>query len=169
MTQHDLKSFDVETMHAATSPSSPTIGRIAHIGAAHEIFVKVGGMAACAARLLANIDREELTQPNSLGREVLVLFQDGDRSKPIIIGVLEDRLESLMQMDIAPAKSSQPPQEVRVDGQRVVIEAQEEIELKCGKGSITIRSDGKIVVKGTNVVSHATGANRIRGGSVSLN
>lgn len=56
-----------------------------------------------------------------------------------------------------------------VDGKRVVIEAQEEIELKCGQGSITIRKDGKIVVKGTNLLSRSSGPNRIKGGSINLN
>lgn len=169
MTQHDLKPFNAETMHTLIAPGGPTLGRIAHIGAAHEIYVEVGGTAPCAARLLANMDRAALATPRHLGREVLVLFQDGDRSKPIVIGLMEDRLENLMQMEVAPTEPAQPPQEVRVDGQRVVIEAQEQVELRCGQGSITIRKDGKIIVKGTNVLSHATGANRIRGGSVSLN
>lgn len=55
------------------------------------------------------------------------------------------------------------------DRKRVVLDADEEITVRCGEGSITIRKSGKILVKGVEIVSHARGANRIRGGSVQLN
>ncbi len=147
----------------------PTVARLTQTGSAGEIFVAVGGTTPCAAKLLANLDRYELAQPRYVGREVLVVFQDGDRNKPIIVGLLEEPLESLVEMTAATKETPDHKQELRIDGKRVVIEADDEIELKCGQGSITIRKDGKIVVKGTHVLSHATGPNRIRGGSVSLN
>jgi hypothetical protein len=49
------------------------------------------------------------------------------------------------------------------------LEAQEEIVLKCGEGSITLRKDGKIIIKGTHLLSRASGPNRIKGGSVQIN
>ena len=59
--------------------------------------------------------------------------------------------------------------EARLDGKHLLIEAEDEIELRCGKGSITIRKDGKIVVKGTHILSRASGPHRIKGGNVSIN
>lgn len=59
--------------------------------------------------------------------------------------------------------------EARVDGKRVVIEGQDEIVLKCGEASITLRRNGKVIVKGTNLESKATGTHRIKGGSVEIN
>jgi len=41
--------------------------------------------------------------------------------------------------------------------------------LRVGNGSITIRGDGKILIKGSDLVSHAQRTNRIRGGAVSIN
>lgn len=52
---------------------------------------------------------------------------------------------------------------------QVVLEADEELTIRCGKGSITIRKTGNILVKGLEIVSHAKGANRIRGASIQLN
>jgi len=159
-----------ESMPAAVALAiGPTIARLAQSGPAGEIFVVVGNAAPCAAKLLANLDRYELAKPRYSGRDVLVVFQDGDRSKPIIVGLLEEPLEGMVEMSTTAKETPERKRELRIDGKRVVIEADDEIELKCGQGSITIRKDGKIVVKGTNVLSHATGANRIRGGSVSLN
>ena len=160
----------LEAMTVSVAPGiGPTVACLAQASPAGEIFVAVGGAAPCAARLLANLDRYELAKPHYRGRDVLVVFQDGDRGKPIIIGLLEEPLESMVEMTAATKETPDRKQELRIDGKRVVIEADDEIELKCGQGSITIRKDGKIVVKGTHVLSHATGPNRIRGGSVSLN
>lgn len=157
------------TSSPMASALGPTLARLAPSGSAGEIFVAVENGAPCPAKLLANLDRYELAKPRYCGRDVLVVFQDGDRSKPIIVGLMEEPLESLVKMNAAATETPERKRELRIDGKRVVIEADDEIELKCGQGSITIRKDGKIVVKGTNVLSHATGPNRIRGGSVSLN
>jgi len=51
----------------------------------------------------------------------------------------------------------------------LVIEANHTLTLKCGSGSITIREDGKILIKGKDLVSHAQRLNRIKGGAVQIN
>lgn len=51
----------------------------------------------------------------------------------------------------------------------LVIQAGKSLTLRVGDGSITIREDGRILIKGKDLVSHAKGMNRIRGGSVSIN
>lgn len=51
----------------------------------------------------------------------------------------------------------------------LLIEAEKSLTLKCGDGSITIREDGKILIKGKDLVSHATRMNRIKGGAVQIN
>jgi hypothetical protein len=56
-----------------------------------------------------------------------------------------------------------------VDGQRVVVDAKDEIVLRCGKASITLRRNGRIVIRGTYIETRAEGVNRIKGGSVQIN
>jgi hypothetical protein len=51
----------------------------------------------------------------------------------------------------------------------MVVSAKHELVLRCGRASITLDSDGKVTIRGTQVVSHASGVNLIRGGSVQLN
>jgi hypothetical protein len=51
----------------------------------------------------------------------------------------------------------------------LVLEAKQELILRVGDGSVTIRADGKILIKGKDLVSHATRVNRIKGGSVAIN
>ncbi|MGB3314265.1 MAG: DUF6484 domain-containing protein [Albidovulum sp.] len=106
---------------------------------------------AIAARSLTKLDR------NAIGGQVALLYEDGDRARPLIIGKIVD-----------PIADEAAPTVVR-DGDLVKIEARERIELRCGKAAIVMDKDGHITIRGTYVVSHASSANRIRGGSISLN
>ncbi|HEV8263944.1 MAG TPA: hypothetical protein VGQ06_03265 [Gemmatimonadales bacterium] len=51
----------------------------------------------------------------------------------------------------------------------LVLEAKHSLTLRVGAGSITIREDGKILIKGKDLVSHAQRLNRIKGGTVQIN
>ncbi|WP_257792523.1 hypothetical protein [Myxococcus xanthus] len=41
--------------------------------------------------------------------------------------------------------------------------------LRCGEATITLRRNGKVVIRGVQVETHATGTNRIKGASVKVN
>ena len=69
---------------------------------------------------------------------------------------------------IAPAPTPRQPDTVPVPD-TLVIEANQRLVLRVGDGSITIRDDGKILIKGKDLVSHAQRVNRIKGGSVQIN
>jgi hypothetical protein len=56
-----------------------------------------------------------------------------------------------------------------VDGWRVVLDAQEEVVLRCREASITLRRNGRVVIRGTYVETRSRGVNRIKGGSVQIN
>ena len=49
------------------------------------------------------------------------------------------------------------------------LHARHAIELHCGEASFRMSADGRIELRGSTLVSHATGLNRIRGASVKLN
>jgi hypothetical protein len=54
------------------------------------------------------------------------------------------------------------PQDVTIDGNRITLDAEEEIVLRCGKA-------GKVLIRGEYILSRSAGANKIRGGSIQLN
>ena len=95
-------------------------------------------------------------------------LRNGDPNKPIIVGLMEDPLEKLVSLELA-TDESETNNDITIDGKRVTLEAEDEVMLKCGKGSILIRKDGRIIVKGTNILSRASGPNRVKGASVALN
>jgi len=88
--------------------------------------------------------------------EVVLLFEDGDVDRPIIIGV---RQSAKSRKSVA----------FEIDGDRICYTAQREIVLRCGKASIQLLSDGSIRIRGTNLLSRASATNRIRGGNIQLN
>jgi len=94
---------------------------------------------------------------NDVGCVLALAFIDGARERPIVIGRVRDPFED----PDAPL--------VVADGERVRVEARQELVLCCGKASITLRANGRVVVRGTYVESRAQGVNRIRGGTVAIN
>ena len=59
--------------------------------------------------------------------------------------------------------------EADVDGRRVRIIAKDEIVFECGRASVTLRRNGRIIIRGTYVETHSEGTNRIKGGQVRIN
>jgi hypothetical protein len=90
------------------------------------------------------------------------MFESGDASWPIVMGVL--RRDAGWPL-------AEPPAQVEVDvnGERMLVSAKEQLVLRCGKASITLTKAGKVVIDGRYVSSTASGVNRLKGGSVQLN
>lgn len=57
----------------------------------------------------------------------------------------------------------------RPDREKVRIEAERELVLRCGDASITLRHDGKVLTRADDVATVARRRNRIKGGSVDIN
>jgi hypothetical protein len=113
------------------------------------------------AILAVPLDREGLQAAANAHAEVVLLFDGGDPLKPILLGLVQPTVPT------SPAPSQ--VLDVKIDGRSVSFEAREEITLRCGNASITLRKNGKVAIRGAFVESHATGTNRIKGASVKVN
>ncbi|WP_224242639.1 DUF6484 domain-containing protein [Hyalangium gracile] len=132
-----------------------------------------------AARRTLPLEPEALRSAVAQRQGVMLLFENGDPRLPVIIGLYQAEsatpLLDAMLEEPSPEAPPEPepsptqPMEAHVDGKRVVIEAADEVVLKCGQASITLRRNGKLILKGTYVETHSTGVNRIKGGSVQIN
>ena len=78
------------------------------------------------------------------------------------MGVVEEALVELDRSD------TEGPRAI-LDDQEMVLEARESIVLRCGKSSLTLRQDGRVLLRGVHVVSRASGRNKVKGGSVLIN
>jgi len=90
------------------------------------------------------------------GAAVAVACEDGDPGRLIIVGRLRER-------------AAEPLSGMTVDGERVVIRAERDIELRCGDASIVLTRSGKVLIHGNFVLSRSRGANRIKGAFVDIN
>ena len=97
--------------------------------------------------------------PTDAGREVVLMFEAGDVSRPLVLGLIQ----TLPTADVSPSVTAQ------LDGERLVLTAEREIELKCGKASITLTRAGKVLIRGEYVLSRSSGVNRLKGGVVHIN
>lgn len=97
--------------------------------------------------------------PADAGCTVVVAFEDSDPARPVIVGRLQP----------AQAHDEAPPMRCSVDGERVLIQAQRQIELRCGDASIVLTRAGKVLIKGNFVLTRSRGANKIKGAYVDIN
>lgn len=120
-----------------------------------------------------------------VGRKVVLMFVDGNLNKPLIVGLVYSPLQEIIEnFELAAIQSPSTTEEavstsvvesigentdMHVDGRKVVVEAKEEVVLKCGEASITLSKSGKISIRGKYILNRATGVNRILGGSVQVN
>ncbi len=105
----------------------------------------------------------------SIGRSVVLVFENGDANLPIIMGAIAAQPSPLpvLMEESSPVVGEDTT--AHVDGERVVLEGRKEIVLKCGKASITLTRAGKVLIQGAYVSSRSSGVQRIRGGSVHIN
>ncbi|QRK04192.1 hypothetical protein JQX13_28415 [Archangium violaceum] len=125
-----------------------------------------------AALLAAVVDAQALKAAADRRQRAVLLFENGDPLRPFLMGLVQEPsptplLDELLEQ--TPAQEASRPTEAWVDGQRVTIEGKEEVVIRCGAASITLRRNGKVVIKGTFVETSASGKNRIKGGSVEIN
>jgi hypothetical protein len=96
-------------------------------------------------------------------RRAIVVRTADETPRWILIGLVRDRVGEK-------AREAKPGRlEVTVDGEKVKLEAEHDIELKCGQASITLRYDGRIEVRGTHILSASRGPNRVKGATIALN
>jgi len=104
------------------------------------------------ARLLVALDAATLRAAAEARRPCALLFERGDPRLPLIVGLVETTARS-----------------ATIDGNRVILTGEEEVELRCGEASISLKKNGKLVIRGAYVETRAKGTNRIKGGTVQIN
>jgi hypothetical protein len=123
-----------------------------------------GPLPARFVSVLGHVDQAALVKDGP----VLLIFENADARLPIVVGTVMDTLPQTKTIELKiPDKAT--PKDVCLDKKKVVFEAQEQIELRCGKCSVSLTKQGKIVIKGIEIVSRAARTNKIKGASVSIN
>lgn len=136
----------------------PRVGRLVALNEGRPMVDFPGNQVGpVVARTTVDLSQAQVEEGKS--SEVLLVFNEGRPLEPIIIGLLQP----------AEPEPTHAPVETSIDGNRVVLTGQEEIELRCGQARIVLRKNGRISVRGVYVETRAKGVNRIKGGSVQIN
>ena len=127
-------------------PQNPQIpsayfGLIENVSQRYGLFVNYANQVLAAQSLIA-------VQASDIGRRCALMFENGDETKPLVIGLLWQ------------------PDQTETDKR---IETTESLILKCGHSSLEMEADGSVRIKGLTITTQAYGANRIKGGSVRIN
>lgn len=145
--------------------AAPTIGRLVEIDVKGRALVDWKGNPNGPV-LAATV----VTLPPSqaiAGRRLLLLFENNNPGSPVIAGIVGESLVPNADQTVTLPVGT--PDGAVIDGKKVRFDAKEEIQLVCGKSSILLRRDGKVVVKGRNILNRALETNKIKGGNISLN
>ena len=167
---------DTAASSAAIAPGEIIIGSIAGIDAQGQPLVDYpenpSGQPSVAMTTLG-------ITVAYIGRNVALLFANGDALRPVIMGLIHSPLHDLIlsydarsseqPAEAQPASPALKVDDVTIDGKRIVLEGREEVVIKCGEASITLTKAGKILIRGNYVLNRASGVNRILGGSVQVN
>jgi len=136
----------------------PLVGVLVAFADASTPLIVCGAGEGAALQARTTID----LAPEHIGSEVLLVFERGDMSRPIVVGRL--RKDSAW-----PTKEAPTQVDIDADGKRLTLAVKEQLVLRCGQASITLTAAGKVLIQGTYVSSRSTGVNRIKGGSVQIN
>jgi Domain of unknown function (DUF6484) len=162
-----MKRISVEDATADTAGSEPVpmslpsalVGTILAVHGKREAQVEFRNPGSTMARARSTAD----LAPGFVGASVALLFENAEPDRPIIIGILS--ADAYAADSNAPAATT----EIRVDGERLMFNAEKEISLRCGASSITLTRAGKVLIQGAYVSSRSSGTHRIKGASVQIN
>jgi hypothetical protein len=96
-------------------------------------------------------------------QRALVVRTSENPPRLVLIGLMRERISA------AASQAAPGELEVKVDGEKLRLTAEQEIELKCGKASLILRQSGRVILKGTYIVTSASGPVKIKGATIALN
>lgn len=145
-----MRTADVAIALTSAGLNHPRImrGRIADISHDGELMVEQGTDVPCLPCDFLRTSSGPL--PLIRGGDVVLYIRDGDGEHGYVLGVVQRYAAEEMPS-------------------RLTIEARERVELRCGTSSVTMTKEGAVLVKGEQLVSRASGVNKIKGAAVKIN
>ena len=142
-----------------STPAAPAarVGRLEGVGPDGSPWVTSPGWIEEPARALLAAEPPGGALEPLVGRAVIMVPLVSDEARVAILGW------------VAEPRPGTAVRRLEVNGERIVVSATQELELRCGEASVTLTADGRVLVKGRGILNHAREVNRIRGGQVRIN
>ncbi|PRQ07237.1 DUF6484 domain-containing protein [Enhygromyxa salina] len=166
---------------AGVTTAQACLGRVVSVDADGRPRVWFAGLSGPppVARLIGVVPPASIEDALLDGRTILLGFLDGRADAPVIMSLAsmadlprcEPPVASELPATPEPEPEPEPEIKIEVDGEASerVIEAREQLVLRCGDAAITLRADGTVRIVGRDITSWARRRQRIRGGSVAIN
>jgi len=158
--------MNLESVLRAGAPAGTcmTHGRLDGLDDEGRGLVGADGVAGPGAVVVGGaVGDGALVKAARVGRRALVLAPSEGDDPPVLVALLRERV-SAQARDAVPGEL-----EVRMDGETLVLRAEQEIELRCGKSRLKLRADGRVMLNGAHIVAASTGPHRIKGATIALN
>ena len=103
------------------------------------------------------------------GDKVLFVSPIADQETGFVLGLVEPFKPKADRLAEKLTRRGSSPEITTIEDEVVRIKADKGLIIECGKGTIIITQDGKVQIKGTDLLSRARGMNRIKGAGVNIN
>ena len=163
-----LLSRPAATIQEAVSTAATFAGALAgHLAGIDEegriLFTEHGAPAPYAVEIGLPLGDAEVAAAARAGRRALVIKPDNQPRQPVLVALLRERISAE-----ARDKTVGEPA-TRINGQAVAIDAQQSLELSCGRARITLHSDGRIELNGDYLLSRSRGPIKLKGATIDIN
>lgn len=144
----------------------PVVVPVEHVDEQGRLWIRHSGRLL-AVRLLGHaLAAESGGWSDLVGRSALVVFTATTSDEPVLMGLMARSDTARLE---AVANLGSVERSVEIDGRRLSLQAGQQLTLRCGEASLTLNADGRIVMKGLEIVSRALRTHKIKGGSVNIN
>lgn len=126
------------------------------------LFCEEGSPTPYAVIIGLAIGDAEVVAAAQAQRRALVIKPDNQPSQPVLVALLREGIS-------AEARDKAGVETTRINDQTVEIDAQQSLELSCGRARITLHSDGRIELNGDYLLSRSRGPIKLKGATIDIN
>lgn len=129
------------------------------------LFQEDGSLTSSPVLIGLSLADEEVADAARAKRRALVIKPDNQPKQPVLVALLREGIgaEARDKADKAGCEAT------RIDGQAVAIDAQQSLELSCGRARITLHADGRIELNGDYLLSRSRGPIKLKGATIDIN
>lgn len=127
------------------------------------LFCEDGSATPYAVVIGLPLADEEVAAAAQAQQRALVIKPDNQPLRPVLVALLREGV-SAEARDKAVGEPA-----TRINGQAVAIDAQQSLELSCGRARITLHSDGRIELNGDYLLSRSRGPIKLKGATIDIN
>lgn len=127
------------------------------------LFQEDGAQTPATVVIGLPLSDEEVVAAVQAKRRALVIKADNRPSQPVLVALLRECI-SAEARDKAVCEPA-----TRISGQAVEIDAQQSLELSCGRARITLHADGRIELNGDYLLSRSRGPIKLKGATIDIN